>query len=222
MIDKKFATHDRNPFFDLASPYISKESKVLDIGPGEGNFSGFHKRNDFYLFEGNPMSAELLKKEHPNTFIGMLPKLPFESNFFDVIHCSHVVEHLQPQEFFDTLVEMDRCLKKNGVLVISAPMFWEGFYNDLSHVKAYNPNIYVKYLCPNDVKALTRLTISTDYQVKNLQYRYRESTPFHEYHNSKNSLIVKVFLFGLKVLRKLGLRKYDRTGYTIILEKNAL
>src|SRR5690606_15521311 len=115
--------------------------KVLDIGAGSGLFSKYFKRNDFYLFDGNDITINELKRENKNVFQGELPIIPFQNNFFDLIHCSHVIEHLNPDVFYETLKEMDRCLKLGGHLIISAPLIWSGFYNDLSHVRPYNPKV---------------------------------------------------------------------------------
>lgn len=219
MTNAKYNTHNRAPFFELARPYIKEDSKVLDIGPGEGGFSDHFSRKDFYLFEGNPVTVALLKQSNANVFEGYLPKLPFDSDFFDVIHCSHVIEHLTHDIVFETLKEMDRCLKPGGYLVVSTPLMWSNFYNDLSHVKPYNPNIFSKYLCGTHIRSLTREAISDQYSVKKLQYRYRETDfmPFLE--NSKRNILVGAYLFGIKVLRRLGLKAYERTGYTIVLSK---
>lgn len=218
MFDSKYATHQRAPFFELVRTFIKPTSRVLDIGPGMGAFSKHFGRTDFYLFEGNPHTVAKLREEHRNVSEGYLPNLPFEDGFFDVIHCSHVVEHLQPQDFYDTLREVDRCLKPGGVMVFSAPLMWTNFYNDLSHIRPYNPNTYRKYLCPTAIDTLTRGQISDKYVQVLLQFRYKE-TPPPIYFNSKNNPLVWGFLKGLSLMRKMGLKHYEKTGYTIALEK---
>src|SRR5690554_3328012 len=175
-MNKTFVTSKREVFFEMANQHISGYSLVLDIGSGEGAFADYCKRKDFYLFDGNLKTVDNLKKRFPNVFYGELPKLPFESGFFDLIHCSHVVEHLEPQIFYDTLREMDRCLKAGGILVISSPLMWNRFFDDLSHVKPYQPVIYEKYLTNTNTINTTRTKISWDYVILNLEYRYYERT----------------------------------------------
>ena len=87
MVNKKYATHAREPFFEIANKNIKVESKVLDIGAGSGKFSIYCKRNDFYLFDGNQETVNFLKQENTNVFLGELPILPFDNEFFDLIHC---------------------------------------------------------------------------------------------------------------------------------------
>lgn len=216
----KYATHKRGPFFEIASKYINAESKVLDIGAGIGNFAKFHDRNDFYLFDGNKETVDLLNETYQNVFLGRLPELPFENNFFDVIHCSHVVEHLEPEVFYSTLKEMDRCLKKGGCLVISAPLMWDGFYDDLSHVRPYPPAIFKNYLCASGQVNRTRSYISTEYNFLEEVYRYKKDIFFKELRALSGGFFLKVFLKFIDLFKAIGLKKYQRTGYTIVLKKN--
>lgn len=219
MIDIKYATHNREPFFEIATNYIKPESKVLDIGSGNGSFPDYCKRDDFYLFDGNLKTVEELKKKYINSFCGLLPSLPFDDNYFDVIHCSHVVEHLTPDVFFETLKEMDRCLKSNGYLVISAPLFWSGFFNDLSHIRPYNPRVYQNYLCGNQLKSRTRIVVSENYKQEKLVYRFNPSKGEINYSIKQSGFLNKLFSKILSRIFSKGFTIYEKTGYTIVLKK---
>ena len=48
------------------------------------------------IFIRNHYGCAALKKEFQNITYGRLPKLPYENESFDLIHSSHLVEHLQP------------------------------------------------------------------------------------------------------------------------------
>lgn len=220
MIKEEYITHNREPFFQIALDYIKQESKVLDIGPGNGSFPQFCNREDFYLLEGNKETVELLKKSYSNVVEGVLPDMPFENDFFDVIHCSHVIEHLQPQELYDTLVNIDRVLKIGGYLIISAPLLWSGFYNDLSHVKPYYPFVFEKYLTGNYPNSLTRKLISSAFVVEKLEYRYLYNKESIKFYNRTNSIIGRIFQSVCFRVRKRGLEVVEKTGYTIVLRKN--
>src|SRR5690606_21681491 len=219
MNKETYYTHAREPFFEIANNYITKDLLVLDIGPGDGAFPEYCKRDDFYLFEGNLDTVDILKKNYKNVFCGLLPKLPFDSNFFDVIHCSHVVEHLEPQMFYDSLVEMDRCLKIGGCLVISAPLMWSGFYNDLSHVRPYNPKVYRNYLCGEQKHSRTRNLISTSYKQEELVYRYIASDNVINYYNAKGGALVGYLVKAINKMKNKGFLFMEKTGYTVVLKK---
>lgn len=217
MIDKKYITHQRRPFFEIANKLITSKSVVLDVGPGDGSFAKYCNRNDFFMYEGNPKSAENLKHNYSNTTHGQLPKLPFEDSMFDLIHMSHVIEHLQPQEVYDTLKEFDRCCKSGGAIVISAPLLWKGFYDDLSHIKPYPPASYFKYLS-NLRTNPTRESISNAYKVERLQYRY-QSEPSKIRFRRKSDFFQKV-IYKLGTYIKQSESLYTETGYTLVLRKS--
>ncbi|MDT0650823.1 class I SAM-dependent methyltransferase [Autumnicola edwardsiae] len=217
-MNEKFVTHNREPFFEIAKNLINSGDNVLDIGAGNGSFADFCKHEDVYLFEGNMISVKYLNTKYKNVFLGQLPELPFKDSFFDVIHMSHVIEHLEPQEVYDTLKEFDRCCKPGGVIVISAPLMWEGFYDDLSHVKPYNPYIFMKYMCSGNKNNYTREAITDKYSVENLQYRFQESRMFYGLKESKR-LVAKLIFKIYEFLRVRGFKQYRKTGYTIVLRK---
>ncbi|MDT0645181.1 class I SAM-dependent methyltransferase [Zunongwangia sp. F260] len=196
---------------------VKPEDKVLDIGAGEGGFANYCQKKDIFLFDGNPESVAVLKEKYKNTFYGKLPILPFEKDFFDLIHMSHVIEHLAPEDAYKTLEEIGRCCKPGGKIVISTPLFWDGFYDDLSHIKPYNPLVIEKYLGDTKKKNLTRTDISGHFKKIRLEYRYREDFPEWELYKSKG--VIKFLLKSLTFLRRKFYKKYSKTGYTIVLEK---
>lgn len=219
MFDLRYATQDKNTFFDFAKQLILPESCVLDIGAGNGSFAKHCGRNDFYLFDGNIETVEKLKKEHPNSLQGYLPELPYNDSFFDLIHCSHVLEHLDHQTFYESIKEIDRCLKRQGYLVISTPLLWDKFYDDLSHVKPYTPYIFIKYLTLKNKERATRMSISEKYSVEKLQYRYREVPLTEDLYNINANIFIGIVFKFLNLLYRLGLRKYIKNGFTIVLKK---
>lgn len=132
----------------------------------------------------------------------------------DLIHCGHLIEHLQPQDLYDFLKEIDRVLKPGGTFVISTPMLWNSFYSYLSHVKPYNPSVFKKYLC-YDPECLTRDSISSDYSEEKLIFRYTDQ--------DETVLGSEIFLvdFIIKLLTKMfKMKRYRKNGYTLILKKN--
>lgn len=221
MIDKKYITYKREPFFELVRPFLRDDSFVLDIGSGsEANFSKYFKRKDFFLFDGNEETVQKLNQNFENVQQGSLPNLPYRDSQFDIIHCSHVVEHLTPEILYATLKEMDRCLNDKGYLIISAPLLWDGFYDDLSHIKPYPPTVFKNYLCSNLSNSRSRKLISTSYAVQNEVYRYFEvEPPLRKAINTKGNLFVTLWFKFNGLLHKWGLRYYAKTGYTIVLKK---
>jgi len=114
--------------YSLMRAYTELNCEVLGIDPapgehGVGRFtSGIWK--DRPILDGN---AE---------------DLPFESNTFDVVYSSHVLEHVVSEE--KALTEMKRVLKPGGVLIIGMPtstMSWVALISAwvfTTHISIYN------------------------------------------------------------------------------------
>jgi len=61
---------------------------------------------------------------------------PFEDNYFDEIYCSHILEHVK--NFLGCLKELERILKKGGILHIIVPHFSDGIgYGDIEHKRFF-------------------------------------------------------------------------------------
>jgi ubiquinone/menaquinone biosynthesis C-methylase UbiE len=208
----KYATLSRLPFYTMVKKYVKPTSNILDIGAGDGSFAKFLDRDDITMMDSNIATVEKLKTKFPNYIQGQLPTIPFVSESFDIIHCSHILEHLETEVLYLSLKELDRCLKSNGIMVLSLPLLTDFFYDDLSHVKPYNPSVFIKYLTNIPQNNNTRPKISDKYTILELQYRYKKSKLISD------ELPFILSLFN-KCLYLLGFKKYKKTGYTLILQK---
>lgn len=220
---RKFGIPSRIPFYDLAAEYLptNLDATVLDIGPGEGHFAEHVRLKETFpkyaLLEGNNESvSELLSRGfHAQHYLAP-GILPYAKESVAYIHLSHIVEHLPYEELYIFLKEADRVLENGGILVISTPLLWNRFYDDLSHVKPYNPSVFINYLTQGRENA-TQEIISMSYSVRRLQYRYRAVS---EREWTSRFFVVDVVMRMLFVLRSLlGFRRYIMNGYTLILEK---
>jgi len=142
-------THDRSVFFKEAAKYVEPGQKVLDAGCGDDGFAKAVGRA-ISMLDNNEYIVSELSKRYGHVKHGSITDMPYENDYFSVIHCSHVVEHLQAEDVYAFMKEAKRCLKRGGYLIISAPMMWSGFYDDLSHVRPYNPKVFGNYLCSKD------------------------------------------------------------------------
>ena len=141
---KRYLTLSREPFFEICKVYINKKSRILDLGSGEGSFGEYIGRLDTVCMDRSEHTCSVLRdKGYQNVLHqSVTDKFACKSRSFDLIHCSHLVEHLDQNELYHLMKEIKRCICKNGVVVISAPMMWRGFYNDLSHIRPYNPGVF--------------------------------------------------------------------------------
>jgi SAM-dependent methyltransferase len=104
-----------------------EEGKILSIGCGALYETDIFKRKKLtvYGIDISENAIKLAKRNDVKVKIGdARVKIPFQNNFFDVIYAGQVIEHLGVLgNFFQ---EMNRVLKKEGVLIITCPLlgFW--------------------------------------------------------------------------------------------------
>lgn len=186
--------------------YFSNAKKILDLGCGEGDFVNLDPKRIIGV-DSNKRSIFFCKKRKLTAIVASVTKLPFHKDSFDGVHCSHVIEHLKPQDAHEMLSEISRVLKKNGIFVLSTPILWNGFYNDLTHVKPYNPESILRYLA-NDGQERTLGNISGRFAKIDLYWRFRPI-------NLPGSLgyLISNYLY------QFGFHSLNRDAYTLVLKK---
>ena len=86
-----------------------KQTRYLEIGPGTEPLSGFEVLN----IQDAPFVDYIVDISRANT--------PFTDNSFDLIYCSHVLEHIPWYETEKVLKELNRILKPGGALEVWVP-----------------------------------------------------------------------------------------------------
>lgn len=118
-----------NPFFFTRRSllkqmnFFAKElhGKLLDFGCGSKPYRELFTGVDEYI--GTDMENE--GHNHENEDIDVYydgKNLPFESNLFDAILCSEVLEHVP--DLNHSLSELNRILRVNGKILITTPFVW--------------------------------------------------------------------------------------------------
>jgi 2-polyprenyl-3-methyl-5-hydroxy-6-metoxy-1,4-benzoquinol methylase len=132
-----------------------KNASVLDAGCGEGHLlerlQKAEKDNKYYGIDIIPLAINQAKERCPfaNIEIGDIYEVKYPNEFFDIIICTEVLEHIF--NFKSALKELKRTLKPNGVLIISFPneILWtiSRFFLGRrpikvpDHVNSFSPNI---------------------------------------------------------------------------------
>src|SRR3989344_7319378 len=101
----------------------NKKIKILDAGCGEGHLLEkiFNKGyKNLYGADITKIALESAKKRvKAKFFLQDLGKLRFKDNFFDVVICTEVIEHIE--NYKKVINELKRVLKKNGLFIITFP-----------------------------------------------------------------------------------------------------
>jgi len=116
--------------------YINKNSCVLDLGAGYCNFINNIKAKEKHALD---TFKDLRKYSNKDVIVHI--KLStnmgnIKSEYFDVIFASNFFEHLKKEDFFRTLKEVGRVLKKNGKLILIQPNFkysYKSYFDDYTH-----------------------------------------------------------------------------------------
>src|SRR5579859_3761868 len=113
--------------WDAVKGSIPKGAKFLDVGCGTGyamKKAAEDSGCDCYGVDPDPGSHGVGRYNH-ETVAGLrilkaeAEALPFEDAAFDIVYCSHVLEHVNDEH--KSLLEMKRVLKPEGTLIIGMP-----------------------------------------------------------------------------------------------------
>jgi ubiquinone/menaquinone biosynthesis C-methylase UbiE len=109
------------------------KGKVLDIGCGNKPYEELFRENVETYTGCDVIQSDKQKVD----VICQATELKFDSNFFDTVFSTQVIEHVDDP--LKMLAEANRVLKKDGHLILSAPFSWE------LHEEPYDFFRYSKY-----------------------------------------------------------------------------
>lgn len=123
---------------------------LLEVGSGLCHFITYLRTNflnaEIRAIDINPDLVEYAKHLNFDCQQASVIKLPYNDNCFDVVHCSHVIEHLKYPEIVIALDELFRVVKFGGEVIIRAPMVaTNGFWDDIDHIRPYPPKALLNY-----------------------------------------------------------------------------
>lgn len=122
--------------------------KILDLWCGDGNNKHkiYSKKNEVYGVDIEQSNVDYCKKKFPKHIFMVVDweKLPFDDNFFDIIHSMDVLEHVDDLDV--VLKEATRVLKRWGKFMIEVP-YWKSeelllkikpeYRNQVHHVRMF-------------------------------------------------------------------------------------
>ncbi len=107
--------------------FIPKEGelKILDAGCGEGHLLekiyNLNPKHLLFGFDITKVALESAKKRVPKAKFSLqdLTKLNISKEYFDIIICQDVLEHIQ--DYKKVILNLSNLLKKEGIIIISYP-----------------------------------------------------------------------------------------------------
>lgn len=104
-------------YVNLLEDIHKPSEKILDIASGTGDIFNLLKRSkNLYAIDPiskmHSISREKNSKKFINYETGMVEKMPYQKNYFQIISCTYGVRNFEDKN--KAFKEITRCLKKNG------------------------------------------------------------------------------------------------------------
>lgn len=126
--------------------------KILDAGAGEQQFKPFcrhlkYTSQDFGKYDGIGDGKGIQMGKWDNReldIVSDITDIPAESDFFDIVFCSEVLQHLpRPSE---AIREMLRVLKPGGTIILTAPFASITHFSPFHYSSGFNKYFYEYWL----------------------------------------------------------------------------
>jgi SAM-dependent methyltransferase len=185
---------------------------LLDVGCGYGRFMKYDPSRMVGI-ELNKVSVAEAKYEGLAVIRATALELPFNNESFEGVHCSHLIEHFLPEDAHQLLGELGRVTKVGGILIIRAPLLWDGFYDNLTHVRPYNPRVIKRYMCYRGGQR-TMSAFDFKFELVDLVWRYLPLV----YPRKLNRITAPIKVF-FDYLYKFHIHSWRKNGYMLILRR---
>jgi SAM-dependent methyltransferase len=204
----------RRPFLASVCGDFTRESRLLDVGCGSGDFLNDVRALtscQVYGIDLSPRAARAAEENYGlEALTGTIMESPFPDKYFDLITAWEYLEHVHSPS--EVLLKMSQLLKDEGSCIISTPnfnsfnskLFKEKWYHlDCPrHLFLYSPDTVSKLL---DKAGLTVTGIAFDKTagglLRSLQYRFGDDNiPFRQRRRLRGSSLIKKSLLPLTTL----------------------
>lgn len=210
---------------------LPKGLKIIDVGAGECQYKVHcehleYVSQDFNEYNGIGDSNGLQTGKWDISRIDIvsdITMIPVETGSFDVVLCTEVLEHVPDP--VSALNEMNRILKNNGLIIITAP------FCSLTHFAPYHfCDGFNKYFYDYHLKRLgyniIEMTPNGDYYDYLTQELYRLPNVVKKY-SFRKTLLIKIISWVL--IKILNTKKYKKNnsnelacfGYHVIAKKSS-
>jgi SAM-dependent methyltransferase len=143
---ERFLSKMRSKVANSLIPDELRKGMILDIGCGIYPYflinTVFSEKHGLDKIEGTIDGSSLREKGVSFRAFDLAreERLPYESDYFDVVTMLAVFEHIEPERLVDLLAEVYRTVKPEGVYIITTPSAWtDPILRVLSRLKMVSP-----------------------------------------------------------------------------------
>lgn len=128
---------------EILDKFELKNKRILDVGCGFGNLIGeikkIYPKNEFYGVDISRKNIKIARKNVRGVKFSVSDAeiLGFKDSYFDILFCGDTIEHVYNIE--NALSEFNRVLKKNSLLVICVP----NYFNLIGIIKLFLERLYI-------------------------------------------------------------------------------
>lgn len=180
--------HSQYFYEDILTSHVNQSTTWIDLGCGHSILPTWRPQKEKHLVDKCEMIVGIdydlhSLKNHKNILLkvrGDIGKLPFGSNFFDLVTANMVVEHLDnPDAQFR---EIKRVLKPNGMFIFHTPNIMgystimgrlvpSIFKNKLIHIfqGRKEEDVFDTYYMANNVRAINTLARKAGFEVERIK-----------------------------------------------------
>jgi SAM-dependent methyltransferase len=197
---------------------IDKGCIILDAGCGEQKYKKYcdhleYKSQDFAQYDGKGDGTGLQNtgwSYKKIDYIGDIWNINEKDGYFDVILCTEVMEHImQPNQ---AIKELSRLLKKDGVLILSAPFCSIPHMSPYYYYNGFSKYWYQKNAKDNGLKILSINKNGSPNQYVNQEVYRLASGNF-------TKLIAKIVILIMGIFFKKNAHYDLHFGYQVVLKK---
>ncbi len=197
---------------------VEKKIKLVDIGCGMCLFADHIKSKfdniEIYCVDINPELVEAASKKGHNARCADVLELPYLDGEFDIVHCSHVIEHFGYPGVIKVIEELFRVAKKDATVIIRSPLVANHrFYDDIDHVRTYPPAAILNYLSNPQQQKVGRIKVE---ELERWYTRIAYEINYYKYDNSLTRKLNKIFRILWMIL---GFPRAVPNNYGLILKK---
>jgi len=143
---------DRERWLKHILANVPEGYRILDAGAGELQYKKFCRHleyvsQDFAQYNGKGDGSSLQKNRWDQSqldIVSDITKIPEPDAYFDAVMCIEVLEHL-PEPIL-ALAELNRLLRPDGILIITAPFCSLTHYSPYHYYSGFNRYFYEKHL----------------------------------------------------------------------------